>query len=184
MLAYIVRSRVIFLLLLLTVVAGYRFSARSVQLSQRVRTFSPLSATSPEPKPKSSVEKQLEESWKSGQKVFIDSNRQQNARKSKEPWWLSDQEKNNPFILPKYTAWWLEKNFEVDESWKVSDLQTEAKRRGLVVRGLKKAELIQIINLSYRRYSLTDDNFTTPRYVPVNSNAYRCYPEVYEKETS
>jgi hypothetical protein len=106
----------------------------------------------------------------------------QNARRGRGPWWLAEEEKNNPRILPEYTPWWKVKNFPVDATWKLLELSTEAKRRGISIAGMKKAEAIERLNEEYRKFSLSDDNFTTPVFLTPPELSHPCYPEIYMKQ--
>ncbi len=126
------------------------------------RTWSPSKSN------KNSLDTILEKSWKSGVEVFGEKRRA--ARQSKNPWWLSEKEQNNPRIFPQYRPWWVENNFLVldEKAWTVHALQVEARRRGIPSKG-KKQELIDRINASYYAYRLTDDNFITPSYTDVGN---------------
>ena len=115
--------------------------------------------------------------WQTG-KIF---NNNLAPRRRNDPWWMRDEEKNNPKLLPEYKPWWLDSNQLVDESWKVNDLKAEANRRGIAeINGLKKAELIQLLLVSTQANSLTDDNFTNPSYYKSDKVKPTCYPDVYE----
>jgi hypothetical protein len=98
-------------------------------------------------------------------------------------WWMSDSEDKNPRVLPPYQPWWLDKNSIVDDSWTAVELREECARRGLDTAGLK-VDLIDRINLSYRQYSLSDENFCDPIIIDnvADGSVYACFPEVYEKE--
>jgi len=72
----------------------------------------------------------------------------------------------------------------VNESSKKADLVEVAKSLGLNISG-KKSDLIERIQSYRQRHSLSDDNFTTPRYSQSNAldNSLllpACYPEKYE----
>jgi hypothetical protein len=100
-------------------------------------------------------------------------------RKRNDPWWMREEERNNPRIFSPYKPYWLEAG-SVDGSWKVADLREEAEKRGLDASGLK-ADLISRINVCVDKFSLSDDAFTVPIFVPVpDSELTRCYPEIYE----
>ncbi|KAJ1410924.1 hypothetical protein B484DRAFT_402786 [Ochromonadaceae sp. CCMP2298] len=119
-----------------------------------------------------------EKAWQSG---YILNKRNDNSgrRTRNDPWWMREEERNNPRIFPPYQPWWLEAR-PVESSWKVADLREVAGKRGLDSTGLK-ADLIERINLSVASFSLSDDAFTVPIFVPVpDSELTRCYPEVYE----
>lgn len=99
------------------------------------------------------------------------------------PWWMKEEEKKNPNMLPKYEPWWMKSIELVDTKWNITDLKLEAKRRGLSPAG-SKADLIAKLNENRRKYSLSDDNFTEAVFNPTfvdSSELPPCYPEVYEK---
>lgn len=83
-------------------------------------------------------------------------------------------------MLPVYEPWWLVKNIEVDSSWSYDELVKEARRRSLCSEG-DVAELVERINLSFREYSLGDDNFREPQIVELSHPPAACFPEVYER---
>lgn len=70
----------------------------------------------------------------------------------------------------------------MNESSKKADLIEQAKSLGLDTSG-KKNEIVQRIESYIQRHSLSDDNFTTPKYTHLISSIAPlppCYPEVYE----
>lgn len=127
------------------------------------------------------VDDHVKKTWQSGSNLV---EKKKRSRFGAIPWWMSEEEKNNPRVLPAYKPHWLEKNTKVDNSWKVADLRVEATRRGLSSEGLKN-ELIDRINSFAASYSLDSDNFTAPKIRELSSDEdllYACYPQVYEKE--
>ena len=74
--------------------------------------------------------------------------RPQRRNRNNDPWWMRDEESNNPRILPKYKPWWFDLNLQnVDDSWKVPDLKIEAERRCIEgYKSMKKAELIAALS--------------------------------------
>jgi hypothetical protein len=123
-----------------------------------------------------------EKEWKSGQ-VFNNNNRQQQQRRRNDPWWMREEEKNNPRVLPEYKPWWASGDVKlVDAHWKVADLRAEAERRGIDAKGLKKDELINILNESLHKYTLGEAGFRPPFFVKPESEDGMppCYPDVYE----
>ena len=115
--------------------------------------------------------------WQTG-RIF---NNNPAPRRRNDPWWMREEEKNNPKLLAEYRPWWLDSNPIVDDSWKVNDLKAEANRRGIGgINGLKKAELIQLLLVSSQASSLTDDNFTNPSYYKSDKPKPSCYPDIYE----
>lgn len=121
--------------------------------------------------------------WKSG-RIF--SKEPRKSKGSNEPWWMRDEEKNNPRVLPPYKPWWSKRSALVDSSWKVEELKKEAMRRDLYIKGSKKDELISILQESSSRYDISDKGFVSPNYVDkTRTNAVpTCYPESYENEES
>lgn len=132
--------------------------------------------------------------WKSGE-IFtknnnpkiVEQNRDQSSHNrrssSNDPWWMRNEEENNPNMLPTYKPWWLESNFLVDSSWKLTKLKLEAKRRGLDIVG-KKDEIIERINAIAVIYDLSTDNFQSPIYIANNDTLLpKCYPEIYSNAT-
>jgi len=117
----------------------------------------------------------LVKDWKSGAAL-----RQPRSRRN-DPWWMREEEKTNPRVLPIYKPWWLD-NCIVDESWKVPELRKEANRRGMSQAStMKKAELIEALQKSSMEYDLSDKNFRSPEFRQRNSSQLpACYPEVYE----
>lgn len=114
--------------------------------------------------------------WKSGSTF-----RQPRSRRN-DPWWMREEEKTNPRILPIYKPWWLD-NVLVNNSWKVADLRKEAARRGMEqdISKMKKAELIELLSKSSMEYDLSDRGFRAPVFQKFQqSELPPCYPEVYE----
>lgn len=121
--------------------------------------------------------------WKSG---YIFNNNSKNGpprRMRNDPWWMRDEEKNNPRMLPEYKPWWVDTNTIVNDTWKVADLRKEAERRGIDPLG-KKNELIERLVESSKTYSLTDDNFFNPIFTESNNDkliSRNCFPQTYNK---
>jgi hypothetical protein len=113
-------------------------------------------------------------SWQSG-KIFRD----RPQRRRNDPWWMRDEEENNPRILPRYQPWWIGKVVDVDDSWKLPELKEEAKRRGLSAKG-KKSELIAAINESSAILSMGDDGMVEGTFVDCKATNLSCYPVNYE----
>lgn len=119
--------------------------------------------------------------WESGN-IFTEEEKKKKRSNSNIAWWMNRDEDSNPLMLPKYIPWWIQKNFLVDSSWELKQLQEEAKRRGLSTEGGKKI-LIESINDLARKYDLSDDNFTEPIFKkPEVDSLPRCYPEVYNRK--
>lgn len=125
--------------------------------------------------------------WQSGY-ILADKRKENNnnsGRFRSDPWWMRDEEKNNPRIKPLYKPWWRtniqQSNNNINNSWKVNDLRQEMLKRGFKADGLLKADLIQKLNESNKLYSLLDDNYTLPVFIPIPKHEInQCYPEVYE----
>ena len=115
--------------------------------------------------------------WKSGQ-VFKG---QQPRSRRNDPWWMREEEKTNPRVLPIYKPWWLD-NIFVDDSWKVADLRKEAARRGMTgTSAMKKDELVQVLRESSEAYDLSNKAFKPPVFIKAKVEELpSCYPEVYE----
>ena len=101
-----------------------------------------------------------------------------------DPWWMREEEKNNPRVLPEYTPWWADgRSCAVDISCfsTVAQLKAEATRRELVFpTASKKAELQDLLRQSNEQYGLSDANFLYPEYTPRPKTTPPCYPESYE----
>lgn len=126
----------------------------------------------------------LNDQWQSGNNVFKNKNNKRGGRRN-DPWWMRDEEKNNPRILPIYKPWWLVNNVMVDSSWKVADLREEAIRRGITKEeagALKKGELVETLQDISRKYTLSSDAFTEPLFseIPATEARPSCYPTTYE----
>lgn len=95
---------------------------------------------------------------------------------------MRDDEKDNPKMLPAYKPWWVESNVIVNDSWKVADLKKEAERRGLDTVGKLKADLVEALVLSSRRYDISESGYTAPVFTAneAKKELPPCYPEVYE----
>lgn len=115
--------------------------------------------------------------WKSGQ-VFKG---QQPRSRRNDPWWMREEEKTNPRVLPIYKPWWLD-NIFVDDSWKVADLRKEAARRSMTgTSAMKKDELVQALRESSEAYDLSNKAFKPPVFIKAKVEELpSCYPEVYE----
>eukprot|EP00600_Ochromonadales_sp_CCMP1393_P002308 CAMPEP_0174981358 /NCGR_PEP_ID=MMETSP0004_2-20121128/15844_1 /TAXON_ID=420556 /ORGANISM="Ochromonas sp., Strain CCMP1393" /LENGTH=197 /DNA_ID=CAMNT_0016233091 /DNA_START=79 /DNA_END=672 /DNA_ORIENTATION=- len=151
---------------------------RSTSLAQSKENNTNRQSSGGKHKTSSDRRKYSDSKWKSD---YIVSNKRQNyTRRRNDPWWMRDEEKNNPRIFPPYAPKWLEKGNIVDDKWKAADLRAEAEKKGLDSKGLK-ADLIDRINASANKYSLSDDNFTAPEFIPVPAaELCSCFPEVYE----
>jgi|EP01040_Poterioochromonas_malhamensis_P006181 hypothetical protein len=160
-----------------------RFGATNNNPTDPTRTKG-FSRNSPQGSSKSSKWKNpsmMERNWKSGN-LFLQSSGQ-GRRRAHEPWWMREDEANNPDMLPQYRPWWLINNCRVDDSWSLSELVEEAGRRSLDTTG-SKAALLSRINESHFKFALLDENFTEPIIVDSAVEGDRalapCYPEVYE----
>lgn len=171
------------LLLLIITVFGFQ---NAVKIAKR--GLERVAATSSDSKPWSRRESTAKSSnsnpkpgekvvqdWKSGQ-VF----RQPRSRRN-DPWWMREEEKTNPRVLPIYKPWWLDNVF-VDDSWKVADLRKEASRRGMLdTSDMKKSDLLTELHRSSLAYDLSNKGFKPPAFRRLDSSALpACYPEVYE----
>mmetsp|Transcript_27468 Transcript_27468/g.27693 ORF Transcript_27468/g.27693 Transcript_27468/m.27693 type:complete len:197 (+) Transcript_27468:108-698(+) len=116
--------------------------------------------------------------WKSGA-VF---NKDRKRSRNNGPWWMRDEEKNHPRVLPSYRPWWSDGYVNVDSTWKVDELKKEAKRRGLKTTGLKKSDLTKILQGLSSMYDISDKGFVSPTYTydTMNNSHPLCYPESYE----
>jgi hypothetical protein len=143
---------------------------------------------------KSNLNRPLEKAWSTG-KIFT----KVQKRRRNDPWWMREEESNNPRILPIYQPWWFnvsyvgshnflgDENFGnilVNETWKVADLKAEALRRGLNPAS-KKDLLIRQLQESSRLKDLSDEGFTSGKLVSSNSVTSdelfnKCYPNYYE----
>ena len=154
------------------------FLSRSKILTFRSETLVKLDSKVPaKPSEETPIAKDLEQKWQSGA-VF----RKNNGRgRNNDPWWMSEDENNNPRILAKYTPWWATKNVLVNNSWKLVDLRKEAARRNMPQTG-KKQELIDQLRRSSMTFTLSDEGFISPKYSDEISDAFpKCYPEAYEE---
>jgi hypothetical protein len=126
----------------------------------------------------------LSDQWQSGNNVFKNKNNRRGGRRN-DPWWMRDEEKNNPRVLPVYKPWWLVNNVMVDTSWKVADLREEAIRRGITkeeANDLKKDKLVEMLQDLTQKYRLSSDTFTEPLFSAIPETAARpsCFPTTYE----
>jgi hypothetical protein len=130
--------------------------------------------------------------WKSGE-VFKSRPR---GRKN-DPWWMREEEKGNPRILPAYQPWWFPSGEEatapaadgvvttgnvwVDDSWKLVDLKNEALRRGLKPAAKKDLLIAQLLESS-RLHDLSDSGFVDAKVSPTSPFEVNigCFPEIYE----
>jgi len=134
-------------------------------------------------------ERRGEREWRSGE-VFSQRPRQ----RKNDPWWMREDEMNNPRILPPYQPWWLEAtparpdaenpasgNILVNNSWKLIDLKAEAQRRGLRPETKKELLIAQLLESS-RLHDLSDAGFVTVRVIRSSSisSSLPCFPEAYE----
>jgi len=108
----------------------------------------------------------------------------QRSRRSQDPWWMREEEKNNPRVLPVYKPWWAEDPVEVTDKWSVVDLKSECKRRSLLFpRSVKKGDLLEMLKDSNKKTTLTDEGFLIPIYkVSLPESEISCYPNCYEGE--
>lgn len=144
--------------------------------------YNSITSTPRQPTPKTRQEvSSAQRTWRSGNALVTKRLPENpNGRRRNDPWWMREDEKNNPRILPVHKPWWLGDYKKVDSSWKVPELKAEADRRGLSSKGLK-SDLIARLQEAERRYSLTDENFTPPVFVPLSGKELNgCYPDVYE----
>lgn len=119
--------------------------------------------------------------WRSGD-ALVPKNLPENpnGRRRNDPWWMRDDEKNNPRILPRHNPWWCEHYKNVDLSWKVAELKAEAVRRGITAKGIK-SDIIAQLQEQERRYSMSDENFTPAVFIAKSEKELnKCYPDVYE----
>lgn len=49
----------------------------------------------------------MRKQWKSGYTLVNDKDRSNSRRLRNDPWWMREEEKNNPRILPEYKPSWL-----------------------------------------------------------------------------
>jgi hypothetical protein len=130
-------------------------------------------------------DKKLVKDWRSGNDVFKGGEKQQQQQPGRsrrnDPWWMREDEKTNPRVLPVYKPWWLEK-VPVDDSWKVADLRKEAERRGMEsAAGMKKAEILSALQSSTAAYDLSDSGFRAPTFrAHTPGELPSCWPDVYE----
>jgi len=131
-------------------------------------------------------DKKLVKDWRSGNDVFKGDKQQQQQQqpgrsRRNDPWWMREDEKTNPRVLPAYKPWWLEK-VSVDDSWKVAELRKEAERRGMeTAAGMKKAEILSALQESSATYDLSDNGFRAPFFkAHLPGELPSCWPDVYE----
>ena len=121
-----------------------------------------------------------EKDWQSGYIFSKNNSRPPGGKRRNDPWWMREEEKDNPRMLPSYKPWWLQKESINTDDMKVTQLKEEAIRRGLETSGLK-ADLIQRLNDSYKKFNLTDDCYTQPIYNKSDPKTLPpCYPDIYE----
>ena len=98
---------------------------------------------------------------------------------------MREEEKNNPRVLPEYKPWWAEPRAkQVDVTLTVAQLKEEADRRNIVYSAtVKKAVLLELLQVNEEQYDLSDEGFTYPVYTPQPKMMSPCYPEVYEGES-
>lgn len=144
----------------------------------------------------SANERRGEREWRSGE-AFV---AQRSRQRKNDPWWMHEDEMNNPRVLPALQTWWFAEhgtpssdsdtnadggnvkgNVWVDNDWKLVDLKAEAKRRGLVP-AAKKELLISQLQESSRLYDLSNAGFVEAQIVPRSAfdKSLSCFPEVYE----
>lgn len=147
----------------------------------RTTVFSMNSTKSWSPKQENNNNNNKEQAWQSGYIFSKNNSRPPGGKRRNDPWWMREEEKDNPRMLPQYRPWWLKKDLNFDDM-KVAQLREEATLAGLDSSGLK-ADLIQRLNESKKKFSLSDDRFTEPIYSKTpKSSLPPCYPEIYENE--
>jgi hypothetical protein len=125
-------------------------------------------------------EDSLRQSWKTGETlVRTQPNKARNSRRN-DPWWMRDDESNNPAILPSYRPWWAIKYQPVEIGMKLNELRDIARGRGFSTEGSKN-DLLQGLQQQEHLYSLLDSNFRAPEFSDtILSVSESCYPESYE----
>ena len=120
--------------------------------------------------------------WQSGYIFSKNNSRPPGGKRRNDPWWMREEEKDNPRMLPQYKPWWFKNDLKFDDM-KVAQLREEATLAGLVSSGLK-ADLIQRLTESKKRFSLTDEAFTEPIFKQTDKSLLpTCYPDIYEPES-
>lgn len=178
-------------------VAAHEGSTRKIQsIPKTVSTYShdsgakskPSSVTGSKTSSVNVVEDTLRRTWKSGDtlvKTQPDARRRNNIRRN-DPWWMRDEEKNNPRILPAYRPWWTNEHREVDSNWQLPELKEVARARGIKVDG-SKDDLVRSLKDLENRFDLHDRNFRAPVFVPFadeGATAALCYPAAYENSAA
>ena len=128
---------------------------------------------------KESGEDRVKRVWNSA-KNLIQPRKPKPTMRRNDPWWMRDNEKNNPRILPEYRPWWVYSYECVGKSWTLSKLQQTAKYRGVCSDGSKKELLARLRNTESAN-DLHDRNFYAPSYMDAPLDRLDgCYPEVYD----
>ena len=122
-----------------------------------------------------------EQEWQSGYIFSKNNSRPPGGKRRNDPWWMREEEKDNPRMFPQYRPWWLNNDKNYDDM-KVVQLREEATIASLDSSGLK-ADLIQRLNESKKKFSLSDDCYTEPIYKKSDKSSLpSCYPDIYENE--
>ena len=74
-----------------------------------------------------------------------------------DPWWMRDEEKNNPRVLPRRIPWWFAEpsSLEIPHTAKIADLKAIADARNINCEGLKKSEMFQKLKTLNDIYTMT-----------------------------
>ena len=129
------------------------------------------------------MEDTLRKTWRTGTTMINTQIQKKPTARRNDPWWMRDEEKNNPRMLPIYRPWWDLGKLASDQRKTIKELQTIAKALGLGISGSKKELTDRIKNLE-NLYSMDDSNFRSPTYIPWSASneltQESCYPDAYE----
>jgi hypothetical protein len=125
------------------------------------------------------VQDTLRKTWKTGDTLVNTQSSNRAKQFRRDPWWMREDEKNNPRILSSYRPWWACEYKGVDSSWSIDDLRETARARGSSAEGTRP-ELLTRLQALERLYDLSDKNFRPPQFTAASGSIASCYPEVYD----
>jgi hypothetical protein len=137
----------------------------------------------PKPKPRefgSHIQDSLRQTWKTGETLVRTQPNQARKSRRNDPWWMRDEERLNPAILPAYRPWWAMNYQPVESGMKLNELREIARARGIRADGSKN-DLLHRLQQQERLNNLQDSNFRAPEFSDtILSVSDSCYPESYE----